>query len=202
MLTWSKLSQSLSGQGKAAGKMHPGVVIALAVIGFVLLLGADFFAPPQPQVTQGQAQGFGQEKSVSLPETDFEAKYEQSLRETIASIAGSGEVRVDVFLSSSPRAEYARSIDNSEKTTQDQANTGVVTRITTENRTNSQVTVVRSGSWEEPLVVQTFAPEIQGVLVIAEGAGDSRIKLELTRAVTTALNIPAHRVQVLSKEGQ
>ncbi len=194
MLNWAKFSND--------GKMPTGLIVALAVVGVLLIFGADLLAPSKPQVSPQttqqsalQARGMGQSN-------DYELMYEESLRETITAIAGTGEVIIDVFLASSPRAEYARSLDASEKVTQNQAETGSVTQQTTESRTNSQVTLVRSGTWEEPIVVQTFAPEIQGVLVIAEGANNPRIKLELTRAVCTALDIPAHRVRVLSKEGK
>ncbi|NLY56286.1 MAG: hypothetical protein GX058_07235 [Firmicutes bacterium] len=193
MLSWMKLPSD--------GKMPTGLILVLAVVGVLLIFGADWLAPakspvsPQPQQSAAPSKGYGSG-------TDYELMYEQSLRETISAIAGTGEVIVDVFLASSSRAEYARSLDTSEKITQNQAESGSVTQQTTESRTNSQVTLVRSGSWEEPIVVQTFAPEIQGVLVIAEGAANPRIKLELTRAVCTALDIPAHRVRVLSKEGK
>ena len=40
-------------------------------------------------------------------------------------------------------------------------------------------------------------PSIVGVVVVAQGAGDMRVRLELVRAVQTLLNIPASAVEVL-----
>ncbi len=43
-------------------------------------------------------------------------------------------------------------------------------------------------------------PEIKGVIVIAEGARDVRVKLDLIRAVQTALGISPQQVEVFEME--
>ncbi|MBO8125879.1 MAG: hypothetical protein H0Z38_01440 [Firmicutes bacterium] len=201
MSSWSKLVQAIGTKGQGPGKMPTFLIVALAALGFLLIFGADFLAPAEPSLPQGQTAPRAPEMSTES-EPDYVAQYEESLRKTVSAIAGVGEVTVDVFLASSPRKEYARSTDATEKTVQDQSTSGAVSKVTSEVRSNSQITLRRAGTWEEPLVVQTFAPAIQGVLVVAEGAEDPRVRLELSRAVQTALGIPAHRVRVMSKEGR
>lgn len=43
-------------------------------------------------------------------------------------------------------------------------------------------------------------PEIRGVIVVADGAKDPRLRYELSSAVQTALGIPAYKVKVISSK--
>ena len=200
MFRWSEMVRALFRKGESSGQLSAGVVLAMALVGFLLMFGSGLFFPSAPakQATFNTGDS-GQSISVQrVTDLDCEAKYERSLQETLGSIAGAGAVTIDVFWAGSPRSEFARSLENTEKTAQDSGSAGIA-KITTETRTNSQVTLLRSGSREEPLVVQTTAPVVQGVLVVAEGASNPQIRWELAKAVQTALGVPIHRVKVLPR---
>ena len=66
------------------------------------------------------------------------------------------------------------------------------------NETNFKNSVVMSDG--EPFVVKEIYPEIQGVVVVADGADDILVRQNITNAVTTALNIAPHKVCVVKKE--
>ena len=51
-------------------------------------------------------------------------------------------------------------------------------------------------SGNSPVVVKEKQPEIQGVLVVAQGANNSMVKQAITESAQTLLGIPAHRVTV------
>ena len=57
---------------------------------------------------------------------------------------------------------------------------------------------------EQPLVVTTMLPDIQGVLVLCEGAADEKVCEQVTNAVTTVLGISSRRVciSILGKQEQ
>ena len=52
-----------------------------------------------------------------------------------------------------------------------------------------------------PLLFEEKAPEVLGVLVVAEGAADVAVKEQLSKATATLLNIPLHRVMVVAGKG-
>ena len=48
----------------------------------------------------------------------------------------------------------------------------------------------------EPYVVEEKTPEITGVLVVASGAADEKVRLEIYDAVKALYGIAAHRIKV------
>ena len=76
------------------------------------------------------------------------------------------------------------------------------------NRNISQVdsresTVYRTeGGTSEPYVVKTLSPEIEGVLVVAEGAGSGIVNRTIVEAVQALFGVEAHKVKVVKMEVQ
>lgn len=56
--------------------------------------------------------------------------------------------------------------------------------------------VVTSG---EPVVLRELYPEVKGVIVTASGAGDARIRADISEAVCAALGVAAHKVCIFEK---
>ena len=61
---------------------------------------------------------------------------------------------------------------------------------------SEETSVITSGS--EPLVKGVVYPKAKGVVIIAQGAGDARVKKDITDAVAAALDIASYRVCVLN----
>ena len=57
----------------------------------------------------------------------------------------------------------------------------------------------RNGT-QQALLVEETAPELTGVLVVAEGANNAAIQEQLMRAVSALLQIPLHQVMVVPGE--
>ena len=71
------------------------------------------------------------------------------------------------------------------------------TRAINEKNTSDQVVFMNEqGGTSKPLVLKEINPEIKGVIIVAEGANDPRVKLQLTEAVQTVLDVPAYRVSI------
>lgn len=55
-----------------------------------------------------------------------------------------------------------------------------------------------SGNGGNALIITELEPEIRGVMVVARGAEDYMVKLNIINAVKTVLNIPGEKIEVLS----
>lgn len=196
----------LWGQLKGAGRSR--WLLLLGLLGVVLLAWGNLATPssstPTTAPTTGGLTGTQTSGSRTAPAgtgDEYSVKLEATLAETLSQVAGAGKVTVRVFLGSGPRYEYARKTTGDTRTTQETDRAGT-SRVTSEQHEEGEVTVMRgqTGGQDQPVVVVTQLPEVQGVLVVASGAADPAVRAELTRAVQTALHLPPHRVQVLTKE--
>lgn len=199
MSVWSRVAEVVKERGK-------DFVVPVGIAGIVLLAGTSLLAPSRPReapVTPPVKAEATRASQVGAGDDDYAAQLEQALSETLSAVEGAGSVKVKVFLESGPRYEYAEKRTGETRTTQE-SDKGGTSRITSEQRQDGEVTVTRTqtGSGEEPVVVVAHLPEVRGVLVVAGGADDPAVRRELVRAVETALGLPAHRVQVMAKEGE
>jgi len=133
--------------------------------------------------------------NLALAEKDLA----QRLENILSQIAGVGQVAVNLTLESSTEYQYAfnKKVDKTQVTERAQDGS---TRTTDEIREDAQVVMqnITQGK-EEPVIVKEVRPQVVGVIVVAEGAGNLLIKEKISSAVQTLLNIPAHRVTVLPK---
>lgn len=131
----------------------------------------------------------------------IEINLEQKLKNILSQIKGVGEVEVTVLLASGPRFDYAVNVSTIEKQIDEKDQSGGI-RTTTEITEDGQLVIVRSdrAGGEEPVVTQEYKPDIQGVLVVAQGADNPKIKANLLNAITTILDLEAHKVDIQSKE--
>lgn len=126
----------------------------------------------------------------------YEDMLEAKLSNVLSQLKGAGSVVVSITTENGSVQEYAKNVTVDSKTIQEKDTSGG-TRTTTENKQTEQILVSRENGIEHPVAVQEIKPLIKGVLVIAEGAYDSTVKANLTKAVETCLGVPAYRVTVL-----
>ena len=123
---------------------------------------------------------------------EMEAKAESLL----SGVNGAGQVKVMITLraSSEQVVEKDMPVTRSQTSEQDsQGGSRMVSEFTTED-----ATVYRKGNgYEEPYVVKTLSPSVEGVVVVAEGAGNGEVSKNLSEAVQILFGVEAHRVKVL-----
>lgn len=170
---------------------HNSKIFILALAGFMLIGVSSFWENPvKTDVTT---------KDMKLPsavEKTQEEVLEAKLANLLSQVKGAGSVTVQVTLAAGASTEFAKNATTESRTIQEKDPSGGV-RTTTENKKNEQVLLAKENGIDKPVIVNETKPVVKGVLVIAEGAGDSSVKANLTKAVETGLGIAAYRVTVL-----
>ena len=166
------------------------ILIAIAALGVILLLtGNDKQTNTGGTIPSNPAQQ-NETSKISTGSVDMELANE--LAHTLARIEGVGRVQVKVNLKSRSRKIWERQIHESKRTSQEQ-NT-----VTTEDNINNELVFAKNrDGYDQPVLKEELAPEVAGVIVVAGGARDARVKRILIDAVTTILEIPEHRVIVI-----
>lgn len=184
---WSVLGRWW-GQGT---RPSPWLLLAGAV-GIMLILAGSWLGqrkpPEQPapvrQETEVMAQVAGGEETG------------RGVEQVLSRISGAGQVTVSITYRCGPRQEVVQDVSQTSRRTEEKEPGGNV-RVTEEEQKTVQAVMARPQGQDQPVISRQEAPEIAGVLVVAEGASDPRVRETLFRAVQTLLGLPAHRVQVV-----
>ena len=122
---------------------------------------------------------------------DATAALERRLEKTLSLIDGAGRVRVMITLK-----------DTGEKVVEKD-----VSRRTdaggTQNTELSQTSVFeRDGSRETPYISNELTPQVEGVLVVAQGGGNSIVKQNILQSVMALFPLEAHKITIVKMSMQ
>ena len=121
---------------------------------------------------------------------------EMRIEETLSKINGAGKVSVVITLSSSSELIIAKDIEQTTHT--ETATKNDVTTKTEEIVVIEKPILVDGNSGDEPLVLLEVMPKIAGVVVVAEGANDVNVKLNLLKAIQALLTVPSGNIEILA----
>ena len=116
----------------------------------------------------------------------------------LGQIDGVGKVKCWVTLSGSGEEVLYEEKDGEQKKLEEADSVGGI-RKEEESKTKRTVLKDQDGN---PYVIKTLQPEVEGVLVVAEGAGNSSIKKNITEAVQVLFGVESHRIKVVKKKAE
>lgn len=175
------------------------ILVLLAVAIMTLIVSTDVFTKTlKPKATYNDSLENVFVKEDLKPRTDEEL-VEYRLKNILEKIRGTGEVQVMVTFEMGTEIIPASNVTRSTDTTEEKDSGGGTRIIASENIVES-IVVTNETNGNKPLVLKEIKPQINGVIVVADGAEDIIVKERLYDAVKTVLQIPGHKVQVYSKK--
>ena len=130
---------------------------------------------------------------------EYRQALERDVSEALSRMEGAGKVRVTISLENT--GERVLATDNT--MTEERQREGVDAAGRNNYRITHEGRVVLHGRQNQgttPIIVRENTPRISGALIVAEGAGDDRIRFELHQAARAILGAPAHRIKVVTME--
>ncbi len=203
--------KSILGQSnsKKPSKYHYFILVFVLGIAFMLISNLFTNSPEQTQnAIQTSASTSSNEETEVFKQTNgdktdsisnYEAEYENQLKEVLETISGVGEVHVVVNVDSTSEKVFEKNTVTQSQTTTETDREGGKREVEDLSK-DEQVVIIQDGEKETPIVIETKKPEIRGVLVVAAGADNIHIKQTIVESVTRVLGVPSHRVAVASKK--
>ncbi len=162
--------------------------------GIVLMAFSDKIQkPPSGNIASMTSVQSQEEAGIDVSQTDTEKR----LEELFKNIDGAGEVKVMITYKSGPEKVVATETKNSEESSQESDTDGAER---TSKNISSEVKMAYSQnnmSPGEPFIVKEKTPEIEGIVVVAQGGDDITVKDAISKAAQALFNVPAHKVEVL-----
>lgn len=132
-------------------------------------------------------------------EADYAAYLEERLETMLSGVSGVGKVEVMVTLQSSEELVLEKDEPIIQSNIQETDSQGG-SRITSQMETKETTIYSTEGSNSEPYVIKRLLPEIEGVLVVAQGAGNGNINKDITEIVQALFDIEAHKIMVVKMQ--
>ncbi len=109
---------------------------------------------------------------------------ELKLENILSRIKGAGKVKVLIVYKNDGTSNLAKDVEYTHESDGSTVNKSVIVM----------------GKDKEAIIVQKNIPDVQGVIVTAQGAGDEEVKQNIKKAVEAALPVMSHRIEVLVGE--
>lgn len=172
-------------------------LIIVLCLGIALIIVADFYKDFLPSNKSAADEYKITDENITKKE--YVNELEDQLSEILSLVQDSGRVSVMITLKSTSEIVPALDKTSSDKVTNENDTEGG-TRVINETNTQDKVVFMNEqGGNSKALVVKELNPEIKGVIIVAEGAKNPKVKLKLSEAVQTVLDIPAYRVSILER---
>ena len=137
---------------------------------------------------------------VYSSEFDYAASLEEQLEEALEGMEGVGRVTVMITLQASEELVVEKDEPISRTNTTETDSSGG-NRVTAQYESSESTIYSTDDSGSEPYVVKRILPRIEGVLVVAQGAGSGDINKSITEIVEALFDIEAHKIKVVKMGG-
>lgn len=142
-----------------------------------------------------------EEMEVSVSSGDHEKigtdSVETQLKEILQKISGVGQTEVFITYRDKGKVIVEKDETVSEELVEEADSSGG-TR-TTNTRCNEKQTVYGTG--EIPYVVQELSPTVEGVLIVAQGAGNDVVKKQIQDTIVALFGLDTHKISIMKMEG-
>lgn len=119
---------------------------------------------------------------------------ENRLTKVLSKIEGLGEVNVMITLESSPELIIAYNTEEKTVTTQNGANTNETVTIV------KDPIIINVNGENKALILMEQLPKIKGIIIVAKGAKDVKLKLDILNATSTIFDISVNSIQIFAGE--
>lgn len=169
------------------------------------LSGKDLFSAAKESSSAIGDAGAGKEDLAShdtgvSSDADAERAYvrglEEQLKDALEDVAGVGRVTIMITLKSSKELVVEKEEPVSRSSTTETDSKGGSRNVQSSEFQQKVVYVTKSGD-SEPYVVKTYTPSIEGVLVVAQGAGTGTVNSTISEIVQALFGVEPHKIKVV-----
>lgn len=157
----------------------------------------------QGQENIGGTSGVGEEgrendsaNTGSKAEEQYVTYLENKLERVLAKMEGVGAVEVMITVSDAGESVIEKDRESTATTTTESDSAGG-SRTVSEQNTKEQTIYIENGEETYPYVQKEKLPTVEGVVVVAEGGGNSVVISNISESVEALLPVEAHRIKVV-----
>lgn len=175
-------------------------VIAIIIGVIIIIAGGSFFSRGGSGTEDTDGTEAGAEEAAKPVELDEGIGTSNEMKSILSQIEGAGHVDVMITYSSDKEMVPAYDTRSSGSDTEEKDSDGGTRSVTQKEEESSVVFQQDQAGARNPVILKKIEPEVKGVVVVADGAGEPVVRERLISAVRVLMDIPPHRVQVFERK--
>ena len=176
-------------------KKISNILIVLLILFFVLIV-VNFGTSKNDNINKSNSVD-EESKSNAVKVSEYEEQQKQELISILKKISGVDDVDVMITFESD-EVKVPAYDKTSQNTVTEETDKNGGKRVNNQTNDDTKIVMKNSGSSDEPFILQTNKPKVIGVVVVAKGASDSKIKHNIEVAVSNLYSLGATKVNVYS----
>ena len=156
-----------------------------------------------PTDTKGKKQAEEAKENISKENNTMEAskdEIERKLEDILEKIDGAGDVKVMITYQDSGTQVVEKDKNTSENSLEESDSTGGV-RSTKEQQLQESTVYGEADAGNTPFVSKELLPKVEGILIVASGGDNQKVKQNISEAVLALFQVEAHRIKIVKMSG-
>lgn len=156
-----------------------------------------------PTDTKEKKQAEKSKENISKENNTMEAskdEIERKLEDILEKIDGAGDVKVMITYQDSGTQVVEKDKNTSENSLEESDSTGGV-RSTKEQQLQESTVYEETDAGNTPFVSKELLPKVEGILIVASGGDNQKVKQNISEAVLALFQVEAHRIKIVKMSG-
>lgn len=156
-----------------------------------------------PTDTKEKKQAEEAKENISKENNTMEAskdEIERKLEDILEKIDGAGDVKVMITYQDSGTQVVEKDKNTSENSLEESDSTGGV-RSTKEQQLQESTVYEEADAGNTPFVSKELLPKVEGILIVASGGDNQKVKQNISEAVLVLFQVEAHRIKIVKMSG-
>ena len=191
----SKWKSYLAGLRKGEKIPKKWQLLILLLVGILLMV----IVLPVPDGREGSEEKEIQAAGEMADTSDYEAYLEEKTARTLQYVEGVGKAEVMITLKSSSQKVIEKDQQSSSQTTEEEDSEGGTRTLNDISSDKTSIYEQNSDGSQSPYVSKELTPEIEGVVVIADGGDNAVVVQNITEAVQALFGVEAHKIKIMKR---
>ena len=192
---WKEWFSDLRSGKKIPKKNH---LLILFLTGLLLFIAVVPFPSPEKDERENETSI----SAGSVSETDmgeYETYLEKKTADILRQVDGVGEVTVMITLKSGGQKIIEKDQSSTSQTTEESDSAGGVRTVEDTVSDKTSIYEQQSDGSSVPYVSKELSPEVEGVVVIADGGDNAVTAKSITEAVQALFGVEAHKIKIMKR---
>ena len=185
---------------RAGEKLPKKNQLVLILLAGVLLIVIVLPVPDPSESTDRQSEGIQETMTAgSRDNGDYEQYLEEKTARVLEDVEGVGKVTVMITLKSDGQKIIEKDQSSSSQTTEEEDSSGGTRSVEDQSSDKTSIYEQTADGSSTPYVSKELAPEVEGVVVIAEGGDNAVVAQNITEAVQALFGVEAHKIKIMKR---